>query len=527
MKYFDFHTHIILKQLFSDNPNIDAMISRQDVAGIPRICTDLPNIIESQIHQSQLAEFDEEVVIGVVLYGMESHLAKEVLNLRGLLRPSSQHKLSAALLQNIVDRKVLPFKDFTLQRTLESYLAAPQSFNVLTKESFDQPLPTNKVNVFFIIEGCHSLSDSSNGMDITNDPYIPAELLANLDIVLGKVPVIAINLTHMQQSNLCNHAFGIQLTNVQPFIPRTSGLTNDGRTVVQGLFDRGICVDTKHMSYKTRLDLRNDIDANRFNNVQPLVCTHTGFTGVPFSKWAGFITRKMKMDQQAMYLEVAKTIHMHNMPARPGAPAFNMTTINLFDEEIVWIVQHGGMIGLSMDRRIIGYVGKHDDDPTGRDHDSLLIVDKEFMSAQEWTALQIPDAAIGHSVTEDDCMTFTDLEDSAEGSIPARDEFFFDHVLLQIKHYLQVCIDAGIALEEAQKHLTIGSDLDGLINPFINMPTVKDMDDLKKYIRMNFHFFLESLGDSKLWHRQLKVDSFVEDLFYNNGVNFIRARLQR
>jgi hypothetical protein len=63
-------------------------------------------------------------------------------------------------------------------------------------------------------------------------------------------------------------------------------------------------------------------------------------------------------------------------------------------------------------------------------------------------------------------MTMQELEDSAEGPIPSRDEFFFDHVLLQIKHYLQVCIDAGIALEVAQCHIRIGSDFDGLINPF-------------------------------------------------------------
>jgi microsomal dipeptidase-like Zn-dependent dipeptidase len=524
MKYFDFHAHIILKQLFSDNPNIDATVSRSDVAGIPAACTDLPNIIESQIHQTQLAEFDEEVVIGVVLYGMESFLAQEVLKLRHLLRTGSQHKLSATLLQDVFNLKVLPFTDFTLGRTLNNYLNAPQSFNVLRRASFDQPLPKNKVNIYFVIEGCHSLVDTSNGVDIANKPFPPAEILHNLDLLLAKVPVIAVNPVHMQPSNLSNHAFAIQLANIQNFIPRGNGLANDGRTVIQGLFNRGICVDTKHMSFKSRHDLRTEIDTGRFNNVQPLVCTHAGFTGIPFFEWAGFIARK-SADKQAVYLEVAKTMQVRNLPRRPGAPSFNMTTINLFDEEIAWIVRHGGMIGLSLDRRIIGYVGKHDDNPTGRDHASPFIVDKEFISQQEWLALGIPDAAIGKSVNEDDCMTMTELEDSAEDSIPSRDEFFFDHVLLHLKHYLQVCIEAGIALEEAQQHICIGSDFDGLINPFINIPVVTFMDDLKKYLRMNFGFFLEGLEDSKLWRPQLKVDNFVEDLFYHNGLHFIKSRL--
>jgi hypothetical protein len=66
-----------------------------------------------------------------------------------------------------------------------------------------------------------------------------------------------------------------------------------------------------------------------------------------------------------------------------------MSTINLFDEEIVWIVQHGGMIGLSMDRRIMGYVSTFDDHPTGFDQDSPFVVDKEFFSGSEWLALGI------------------------------------------------------------------------------------------------------------------------------------------
>jgi microsomal dipeptidase-like Zn-dependent dipeptidase len=524
MKYFDFHTHIVLKQLLSDNPNLDAMASRNDVAGIPRMCTDLPNIIESQIHQSQLAEFDEEVIVGLTLYSVEKHLAAEVIKLRGLLKGSSQHKLSETLLKSIVDNSQHAFSDFIMKRTVDNCLHAPQSLNVLQVASLNQALPKNKVNVFFVVEGCHSLVDTNNESTPFGHEFPPLEILTNLDNLLSRVPVIAINPTHMQQSNLCNHAFAIQITGVEHFIPRGNGLTDDGRQVIQGMFDRRICVDTKHMSFKSRLDLRNEIDAGKFNNVQPVVCTHTGFTGVSFSNWPGFFARK-DVRLQAVHLEIAKTMQTHNMPPRPGAPAFNSSSINLFDEEIVWIVQHGGMIGLSLDRRIIGYVSKHDPEPTGRDPQSELVVDKEFISPDEWLALGIPDSAIGISVNEDDCVKLSDLEESAEGSIPSRDEYFFDHIHLQLKHYLQVCHDAGISIAQAQKHICIGSDFDGLINPFINIPTVKDMDDLKRNIRMNFHFFLETLEDSKLWHNELQIDQFVEDLFFNNGFNFIKSRL--
>ncbi|MFC4412825.1 hypothetical protein [Kaistella carnis] len=45
MRFFDFHCHPILKQLFSDSPNIDSLIYKNDVAFLPRFMSDLPNII--------------------------------------------------------------------------------------------------------------------------------------------------------------------------------------------------------------------------------------------------------------------------------------------------------------------------------------------------------------------------------------------------------------------------------------------------------------------------------------------------
>ena len=57
------------------------------------------------------------------------------------------------------------------------------------------------------------------------------------------------------------------------------------------------------------------------------------------------------------------------------------------------------------------------------------------------------------------------------------------------------------------------------------MCSVKDMDGLKKLIRKRFINFLENLVDSKLWAGQLDINSIVEDLFYNNGVDFIKSRL--
>lgn len=526
MRYFDFHTHVLFKQIFDENPNVDARISGSDVTAIPQNCTDLPNIIQSQIHQSQLADFGDEVITGAVLYGMESYLATEVIPLRKFLKSGSKHKLSETLLKDVSSLTYKTFTKFTLERTLNAYLNAGSSFNILDAAAIGGPLPKSKVNVFFVIEGCHSLVDSHNRYLPPNEFFPPDEILTNLDILLAKVKILSVNPTHLQQSNLCNHAFAMQLAKVDPFIPTGNGLEEDGRKVIQGLFNRGICVDVKHMSYKSRFDLMNDIDGGRFQNMQPVVCTHTGFTGVSFSEWPGYISLKKPVPgKDHLYLELAKTKQVRNNPPPIGAPAFNMSTINLFDEEIAWIVSTGGVIGLSMDRRILGHVDVVDDEPTGIRDGATLLVDKEFFSKKEWQALGIPDSEIGQLIEEDDCMNKDELDAITAANIPARNNYFMDHILLHLKHYFQACFNAGIPIEVAQRQITIGSDFDGLINPFINVETVKAMEDLKKYIKKKFGPYLLSLKDSKKWAAQLNVNEFAEDLFYNNGYEFVKSRL--
>ncbi len=520
MRYFDFHAHIILKQLFDDNPNIDAKISRNDITWIPKNCTDLPYIIQSQIHQSQLAELSEEVIVGATLYGCESYLAGAVIELQQYLVPGSKHKMSVDKLRAIAADGYATFNLFTKQLSFDTYLNAPLSVNILNKEAFNNPLPKNKVNIFFLVEGCHSLVNTINKVDGIRR-YDPNEILANLDIILQSAKVIAVNLTHLQQSNLCNHAFAMQIANITHFIPLENGLTDDGRKVVQALFTRGISVDLKHMSYKSRLDFRTDFDNGEYANPQPPLCSHVGFTGIPFSDWAGYIQNPSDVSD-SIYIELVKPLPNDSSYFDPGIPAFNLSTINLFDEEIVWVVNKGGMIGLSMDRRIVGYVSKYDDNPTGNKLENSLYVDKEYISKKEWNSFGLNRAKLGNLINADNCVT-QDIEDNTlAASKSALNDYFSDHTLLHLKHYFQVCHDAGIPIIQAQKCITIGSDFDGLINPFINVDVVESMQDLKQYVHTNLPYLLDSSVHSKVWKDELDINEFIEDLFYNNGYNYIK-----
>ena len=265
------------------------------------------------------------------------------------------------------------------------------------------------------------------------------------------------------------------------------------------------------------------MDAGKFKNKQPLVCTHAGFIGTSFKKWPGYMQVKKPLSG-AIYVEHTKPFDSEKMLTRPGFPTFNSSTINLFDEEIAWIVKNGGVTGVSLDRRILGYVDRNDENPTGQNSTGGRIVDKEYLSKAEWAALGIKNQDIGKSIDDDYTLTMIELEECTEQSIPQRDEYFYDHFLNHLYHYFKVCKANGIELKKAQKQITVGSDYDGLINPFLNISTVDKMSNLKSYVRMNFAYFLNSMEDSKKWSHELNTDTFVEDLFYNNGIAFVKSR---
>ncbi|WP_126248704.1 hypothetical protein [Chitinophaga rhizosphaerae] len=527
MQYFDFHTHPILKQLFSESGTVTDMLGRNEVKVLQSQCTDIPNIIQSQIHPSQLGNYAEGVLLGIVLYSMESYLAAEVIPLRQHLRAGSQHKLSEPLLKKIVRNEYKAYTDFLINRTLNAYLDNSDIFNVITRDTFTNGLRTDRINIFFVVEGCHSFVDSVNRTG--HGKFFPVdEIVDNLDRLLARnVPILAVNLTHMQQSSLCNHAFGIQLTDPKPFFPTGNGMEPDGYAVAQALFDRGIHPDLKHMSYKSRRDLMRAVDGvgnTPLHSPMPLLCSHAGFTGIPFEAWPEYAAL-IRAEGPVVRVEMAKTLSVESNPSPICTPTFNMSTINLFDEEIAWIVSHGGMIGLSMDRRILGYVDPFDADVDGR-LDGDFVVDTEFISLAEWDELQIDLGKYRKKVDADHCLTVARLKKNWEEQ-GMQERWYFDHIFLHLKHFFQTCLRAGIPLETSIRHITIGSDFDGLINPFITMPGVRDMERLKRTIRNEFKVYLSQLEDASEWCDDLDVAQFAENLFFENGYRFVKDFMER
>lgn len=517
MDYFDFHQHSTLKSTLREGIPYDVCVPVNAVSGIVGLCTDLPQIVASQASVSKLKRFDKKVV-GVALYAVESVIAGDkTLREVGAQNKKLSKYLSVTRLTDIESNKLKAF-DYVTNILLPVFEQKPE-FHILRGPDDFSKLDPGKINIFFTIEGSHTLCNQSNTF------FHTAEIIQNLDILLSRVKVLSINPTHLQHSNICTQAYGIQLTDNSAFIPSGNGLPADGEAAIQACFERDICVDIKHMSLVARKQLFDKVAEGEFTNPQPIICTHAGFTGISSDQIRDYVIA-FDLRGHAVKVVYGKPNHIapNDNDRRRPAPTFNASSINLYDEEIVAIVKNDGLIGLSLDRRICGFVSQYDEDPYAFYNEEIFLVDKEFFSLDEFRQLGIARHGIGGKVNDAYCNVKDDLLEVSNP--PSRlQDFHREHVMLQLKHFLQVCVNNGIPLEKAQSHICIGSDFDGIINPLYCAMTVDELRPLKTYIRKNFKGFLGQYTDSKARRDQLDIPRFLDQLFYENGVAFVKRRM--
>ena len=518
MNYFDFHIHPTLKTTLKENLEYDSQVPTNAVSGLPGLCTDFPQIVASQASVKQLMRFDQKL-LGVALHSIEKVIAgAEILHEIARKNRKLKKYISVQRLKDIESNDLKAY-NYLKELLLPVFQTKPE-FQIVESSTDFNTLDPNKIHVFFVLEGCHSLCNDSNTF------FDKREIIANLNELTSMVPVLSVNLTHLQKSNICNQAFGIQLTNNSVFIPTGNGLLPDAEDVIQACFNKNICIDLKHMSLIARKNLFQQLNSNKYQNQQPVICTHTGFTGIPSASIPDYVLAFENKDG-AVKIVLGKPNHVEpnvNHLQRP-VPTFNASSINLYDEEIVAIVRNDGLIGLSMDRRISGFVSQFDEDPYAFFHDETFLVDKEYISVPEFQQLGINPNNISSKINDAWCNTKQDLLDVSD--LPsALEEFHRQQIMLQLKHFLQVCINDGIPLAEAQTKICIGSDFDGIINPFYCLMKVDELPKFKSYLKRHFKDFLGRYTDSRAWRNELDVNMFAEQFFYLNGLSFVQKRLQ-
>jgi microsomal dipeptidase-like Zn-dependent dipeptidase len=209
------------------------------------------------------------------------------------------------------------------------------------------------------IEGMHSLaSDSINdsvlwkridaikGVDASDDD--------DPDCTAWPYPVFFMTFSHHFDNKLCGHAHSVpgmtagvfrqEVGMDEPFSERgfraarqLPNINSQGEQSGQG---KRILIDVKHMAAASRRDFYNQIylPTEGKSGHFPIIASHCGYTGVKHL--------------DSLVDDADRETDCWN------TTGFNMWNINVCDEDVKWIFRSGGLIGVSLDQRILGVINK-------------------------------------------------------------------------------------------------------------------------------------------------------------------------
>lgn len=523
MPFFDFHCHPSLKQLLappgtaltpwhdlSVKLSVGKLFGRETQIGINGLFNGVFN------SQSNLKRMHRAGVTlaGVVIYAIENKIAEGILE----RKMASNGKIN--LIYPPKFRELAQGKNYYewTKRTIDALIGQPSppagiapkaaAFKFISSIDDYDETDNNTIHGLLILEGLHSFC---------NDPFsatAEADFDANFADFMAryKTRIFAVNIPHMQPFPLANHAFGMQIINETFFYPSGTGLTAWGKRIIKKLYDQKILIDLKHMSLFTRTQLIAERSLQGFENI-PLICTHAGLTGFHSDLRYRFMNTRPKL-QDGVW-----RIRHNKAKGRVSNSSFNASSINLYDEEIVMIIRSKGLIGISLDQRILGF-------PT----DSVAYQLNDYPYDQEY--ISVAEAAfffrnytdptdVPFQVPDDNILDGDEAQLHGENSVEYHPYYFLN----QVFHILQVAKKAGIPVNEAAARICIGSDFDGLINPLDCCRTVDELKGFTSNLKqiLSTKAFWKNLSVNKA---EINTDALIDDICYTNGLMFLQTNFK-
>ncbi len=395
------------------------------------------------------------------------------------------------------------------------------------------PADTNTLHITLNFEGGHCFYAGQ----ANNDPTLAQEISKNLKALRQSgIRPLYITLAHHAQNALSNHAFavptqwagaGTNTDNVGGFNPTGAGLTPLGRTFVQealsGPDGEPIYIDIKHMSLGSRMEyyeLRKQI-AQQAKRKIPIIASHVGVTGLswkasqhrgkPLIRWVKRLPDYVEVkynDIISFPQVIPKPSPTNPLPAPTPVVTFNPCSINLYDEDITEVLDTDGLIGISLDVRILGM---GNDTLVAHEHEpERLSLNEQLFSVQ------------AHLQTGQN--DFEQLPDTTIQASLAHVEYLSNNLL----HIVRV--GRATAGENVWDHICLGSDLDGLIVAieYQNNQRVKasQLPDLRKKLKETLPQVAQKMGVPLRTDGPV-TDAFLETIldkfFLKNALRFLKT----
>lgn len=332
--------------------------------------------------------------------------------------------------------------------------------------------------------------------------------------------MLYLTLTHLTWNDVCNHCYGTRISDNDIFKPNPGikGISHEGYQLIDEAYSveegKRVLIDIKHMSALARQELYNYREKKGYQRI-PIVASHMGVTGFPLRN---LITQ---IESNTYYAGKNNEYIVVDYKEVPGIGErnrdetdFNPWSINLYDEDIEHIIASDGLIGLSLDQRILGF---------GRNQE-------EYFLAQEFHELLSTKVSrpVGQRMAEQDdpdeiLADYDDLGQNGESDLRAKRRRHLRYFANNLLHIIRV----GGA--RAWDHVCIGSDFDGLINPINSCTDSVSLPDLEEnLIPIVDEMIQEDLAKNP-HHRYhiTDIDEQVRRVMYENGKRFLSKYFTR
>jgi microsomal dipeptidase-like Zn-dependent dipeptidase len=519
MPAFDFHCHPTLKPLFVKageepspwiNLEVNYIVGKIFGNEIKLSINKLVNeTLNSQSNFTQLC--GNVQMIGLILHAPESHMGKGLLS-RQMLADGKLDLLNADKLRVIEKgdhyftwmNKELQFLQNNLQPPAHLGLPANAKVKLLSTAADFDASATNTVYCVLIIEGLHGFFNDPNSANALQ------EFHANFDALTSANKIFAVNLTHLQQMPFSNHASGMQFLKEELFYPVGNSISVEGEAMVDKIYSKNILIDTKHMGLVARTKLYALRSQKGYT--QPIICTHAGLTGVRSTQRLSYLFNRVE-DKG----DVWAVTHLKKL-GHVEYSAFNMTSINLFDEDIEQILNSDGLIGISLDQRILGFPTEH-----VAYHLNVYPSDTEFVSKKEqlaWFGPHNP-RSYPENVLAEGTLSGDDVSNQESFDFATVHAHYF---MNQVIHILKIGTAMGMSYDKVKTKICLGSDFDGLINAIDCCKNATEFESFKQLLKdiTAPKRFWRSTGFRK---QDIDMSELLDLIFYHNGVNFTLQHL--
>ncbi len=530
-RYFDLHLHPVLKTMFRHRGN---QLSPWQVISVNDGIFE--NALDSQASLGQIARRWGMNLICMPIFAPEMALVDQWKLILGSLFFKKQIDTSRV---KAMGKGVIDYRSVR-QDEQKQILRAPQSADgpdlagkkvkLIAKWSDYNKEDLDTIHILFCVEGAHNFYGPGNSELDTGD------MLDNFRTLIGAgTKILYLTPAHLAPNVLINHAYGIKIFNKAKFVPVEDGIPVKPYPPVHAptktnCFDffnlaheQGVIIDVKHMSLKSRKQFYAHHDGNYFSD-RPIFASHVGFTGMAYADIPGY-----KIDVSLLQSPGYKgyRIRYRRPEGHLAGTFFNPCSINMYDDDIQKVIGSGGLIGLSMDVRIMGAdVKKNDTKP----------VDSEYISPGELGefSLKVADVVKSIQVTSTDAadsllliMDEEDLKDhdeEVESTLElAGNRFHTLHLRSFINHILHLCKlhEAAPMPSHPLTQVCIGSDFDGLIQSLHCCKSVAMLQDFASDLRAALPGCAKEAGITL----GMDIEDILDGLFFKNAHAFLERHL--